>query len=116
LYLENINVEDESYEQVSRNVKLYAKSKGIRIMSIKIIRNHYCDDVVGCKMLIPECNEHVALDPQTWPDAITCRRWEDRPPRNKAGSRDTRDNGYRNRSWDYETYQGEYDSTSYDYD
>ena len=105
LYLENIEVDETmTYEKISSNIKAYAKSVGIRIMTIRVISNRYCEDVVGAKILIPESLEYKALDPDTWPSGIACRRWEEKPPRRKQygngyrGGQSYRNN--RSRDWD----------------
>jgi hypothetical protein len=92
LYLENIKVDDESFKQVGKMVKEYAITKGIRVMSNRVIKNRYCHDSVGCKVLVPESQEHIALNPDTWPSQVSCRRWENQPP-----TYNRRDNRYWNR-------------------
>jgi len=81
LYLENIAVDEANHDEICKNVKIYAKNKGIRIMTIKAIRNRYCEDVIGCKIMVPESHEHIALNLETWPQSVHCRRWEQKPRR-----------------------------------
>ncbi len=120
LYVENIEVhQDQTYSDVCSNLRAYAKDTvGIRTMAIKIIRNRYCDDVVGAKILVPETQEYIALDPQVWPENVVCRRWEDRGTRGrKFGQGDRRRGGFngyggygnRNRNAEYQ-YDNYYDS------
>jgi len=77
LYVKNINVdEEERDEDIGHIVKDYAKQRNIRVMSTKVIRNKYVQDVVGCKLVIPQSQEHFVLAAEFWPHGITCRRWE----------------------------------------
>ncbi len=102
LYIEGIHVADNTaYEAIGNNVKTYAKSKGIRIMAIRIIRNRFCDDAVGARILVPSSQEYLALDPATWPSNILCRRWESRPRKMGQYKRHS-DNGYRRQGYNEE--------------
>lgn len=76
LYLKSIHVNEETNEEIGRMVKDYAGSKGFRIMGFQVIRYRTCDDAVGCKIFVPDAQQHQALNPDAWPRDITCRRWE----------------------------------------
>ena len=67
-------------------VKKYANrdddpTAAIRIKKGTVISNHRCDDVVGCKIVVSENDAKKSIQPGYWLDGMTCRRWEDRPPR-----------------------------------
>ena len=107
----SVKVDIDTDEDVTRNIKEHAKSKGLRIMSQKVIRNRYVEDVVGCKIIIPMSQEHLALTPGFWPDGIECRHWEHLPP-----SKNRRRNyGYNKGNSDYyeqedqDSYMNRYD-------
>ena len=79
LYVEHIQtMEDDSEEDIIKCVKDYAEHGGIRVMSAKVIKNRFCQDVVGCKVFIPEKQIRLACSPSFWPDPVSCRVWEDR--------------------------------------
>ena len=35
-----------------------------------------CQRTCMCKIFMPESQEYIALNPETWPADITCRKWE----------------------------------------
>ena len=76
LYLKNINIGWETDEEIGNMVKDHAKRHAIRIMSYKVMRYRACNDVVGCRIFVPQSMEQLALDPKMWPSEIDCRRWE----------------------------------------
>lgn len=76
LYLKSIQVSEESNEEIGKMVRDYASNKGIRVMGYQIIRYKTCNDAVGCKIFVPEAQQTKALNPDVWPQDITCRRWE----------------------------------------
>ena len=51
------------------------KSKGVRVMSARIIQNRFCEDSVGCKISVPVRQVDDVLGIHMWPDEVTCRRW-----------------------------------------
>ena len=79
LYLENIQIEDESYKELGNMVKEHALSVGIRVMATRIITNKYCHDIVGCRIFVPVSQAYQALFSNSWPPEVTCREWEDKP-------------------------------------
>jgi len=87
LYLANIAVDEDSIDVICCKVKQYANQRGIRVMNIKAIRNHFCEDVIGCRITVPESHEHIALGENTWPHSVCCRKWEQRPSRNSRYNR-----------------------------
>jgi hypothetical protein len=109
LYVQNIGVEEESDEDIGQMIKDYAREQGMRVMKYKVIRYRACYDTVGCRIIVPESQEHIALDPQSWPSEVTCRRWEYRESwyRKKENRYNNRynhnnDNGYEDRYDDSE--------------
>ena len=112
LYLQNIGVEDESDEDIGQMIKEYVREKGMRIMKYKVIRYRACYDTVGCRIIVPESQEHMALDPQSWPSEVKCRRWEspeswykNKPNRYNGGHYDN-DNGY-------DRFEDKYEESNY---
>ena len=89
LYLESIEVEDENDDEIICMIRNHAKMKGLRLMSYQVIRNKYAWDTVGCKIVVPQSLEHLALSPGFWTSDIKCRRWMKERPRQRS------DNGYR---------------------
>jgi hypothetical protein len=83
LYLKNIFTEDREDDHMCRDIKSYCRQVGIRIMTTDIVHNRFCEDVVGCRIRVPVSQVDKALSIETWPDEITCRKWEPRnmPPK-----------------------------------
>ena len=76
-YLQQIAIDnDETDEEIGNMVKDHCKEKGIRVMKYRIFRYRAVYDTVGCRIIIPESQEHLALNPNTWPADVTCRRWK----------------------------------------
>ncbi len=78
LYVRNIETGNLTDEEICQDVKDYGTSVGIRIMYAHIVRNRFCEDVVGCKILVPDTKVEQATSWGTWPDDIECRKWEKR--------------------------------------
>ena len=78
IYLNNIGCEDsETDDNIITAVRSYAKQKdNIRIMAARVIHNKVCQDIVGCKMTVPEAQVNKVLEPTFWPKHMECRRWE----------------------------------------
>ena len=91
LYLEGIETEGESNEELEAAIKAHAKSKGIRVMMCRLIRHRMYRDSVSCKILIPEAQEYIGLGPDVWPENIKCRRWSKEPPRRQYDWRSNQD-------------------------
>ena len=112
LYIQQIEVNDESNDDIGYMIKEHCSQHGVRVMKYRVFRFKACYDTVGCRIIVPESQEHIALDPKMWPADITCRRWKphgdwskernaEREKRQKAqedewwsGGRSSRDNGY----------------------
>ena len=87
LYIHNIHMHVGCDRTgVLNMVKKYANrdddpTAAIRVKKGTVITNHRCDDVVGCWIIVYEDDAKKSLKPGYWPDGMSCRRWEDRPPR-----------------------------------
>ena len=92
MYLSGIEIEEETNEDIVRIVKDHAWDKGIRIMGHHVIRTKRFPYVVGCKIVLPETQEYLALSPDTWPEEVSCRKWEPAWKRNA-------NNGYSHRNY-----------------
>ena len=93
MYLSGIEVDDESDEDIVHMIKEHAKDKGLRVMGHTIIRTWRYPYVVGCKIVIPENQEYISLNPDTWPADVSCRKWEKQQPRNQR--RNDRNTNYK---------------------
>ena len=76
IYIRSIQVEDESDEEIGQMVREHCKQYGIRVMNYRIIRYKAVSDVLGCRITVPQSQEHLALEPSNWPEAVEVRRWE----------------------------------------
>jgi DNA-binding protein len=76
LYLKNIYTEEREDVNLCKDIKAYGRQVGMRIMTTDIVHNRYCEDVVGCRIRVPVSQVEKALIIETWPDDITCRKWE----------------------------------------
>ena len=98
LYLQQIQIDgDEADEEIGYLVKSYAAEKGIRIMNFRLIRYKKTLDTVGMRISVPESQEHIALNPGTWPNEMKCRRWEPAGvwyKKYETGNGEYRSNGY----------------------
>jgi hypothetical protein len=83
LYLSNVFTEDMNDEDLAKAVKNHGREIGVRIMTVDIVHNRYCQDVIGCRIRVPHPQVAKTLEFDSWPDEIVCRKWERRPPRNK---------------------------------
>ena len=83
---------DEEDTDVVKTVRSHAVRKGVRIIHAKVIRNRYCDDVVGCKLLVPKSQVSNLLEDDFWPDNIECRYWLREKPGMNQPSGDTHQN------------------------
>lgn len=76
LYLENVaKGVDDSDATAINNVKSYAQKGQLRVMSVKVIHNRFCEDVVGCRISVPQTQTAHVLDQDFWPEDIFCRPW-----------------------------------------
>ena len=47
--------------------------------------NRYCDDTVGIKIKVPVSQEVLTMDYDTWPNEVSCQRWEPYHDRTQDG-------------------------------
>ena len=86
LYLQHIHMPpgDEA-QHVIASIRSYVRdsspSRKVRIMKANVIHNRAYDDVVGCRLVVPEVQAAHLLRSGYWPDGMVCRRWETQPPR-----------------------------------
>ncbi len=59
-----------------------------------MIRYRAVKDIVGCKIVVPQNQEYIALDPYTWPAIISVRKWETNEKWYGSDRRGRRENGY----------------------
>jgi hypothetical protein len=85
LYLKNLCTEDKTDEQLCRDVRKYGRHVGLRIMHAEVVHNKFCQDVVGCRIRVPNSQVDSALSAQTWPDDLVCRMWESRISKGPKG-------------------------------
>jgi len=76
LYLMNIQINDETDDDIAKMVVEYTRTKGIKVSNTYVLRYKGCTDVVGCKIMVAEEYVTIALKMETWPEDITCRIWE----------------------------------------
>jgi len=82
LYLENIQKSDDDNNQdILHAVKAHGRANGVRIVSAYTVRNRFCQDVVGCKIVIPVSQADKVMTPGFWAEEITCREWHREPPK-----------------------------------
>ena len=79
LYLANIARRDnQSFSEISEEIKKYCRNKNKRIMSAWIIPNKVADDVVGCRIRVPISSVDDRLGNKIWPDDIMCTKWKNK--------------------------------------
>lgn len=88
MYLENISCDPEdSDSDVSNKVRAYARSKKLKVIAAYTVRNWRADDVVGCRIIIPESVVSDVTLPAYWPEGIRCRPWLNKKSRFKSRQR-----------------------------
>ena len=88
LYLPNITKHpDDSLRDVAERVRHHAKTRGLHVVTSRIITNKFSSNTVGCHITVPERQQDDALGNRVWPDGMKCRRWTDRSSKNGVGSR-----------------------------
>lgn len=86
LYVKNIERgDDEKDDHVKERLKRYVKAKRnqVRLISIYVVHNRFCEDTVGCKLTVPARFKDTLLDAEFWPDDVECREWSTRRIQNK---------------------------------
>ncbi len=74
MYVKNIEVEcEEKTAEIEKKVKTYIEKGAVNILKVQVVKNHFVDTIVGCKIIILE-KQKVVLEGDTfWPDNIECR-------------------------------------------
>ncbi|CAH1785746.1 unnamed protein product, partial [Owenia fusiformis] len=76
LYVENIAKDGcETDNDIVLQLKDHALTQGININKCWVVSNKYSNTRVGCKITVPVFSVVKALDSNSWPDPICCRRW-----------------------------------------
>ncbi len=80
LYVKNLATGDgETDEKVKNKLKTYIKRrKPIRIINVQVVHNRFCEDTVGCRIVVPVSAEEILVSPGFWPDDVECRAWTKR--------------------------------------
>lgn len=87
LYIENIHKDlADTSSEIERMVKIHGHKQGIRIVAARMVKNGFCDDIVGCRITVPLSQVATTMDDDTWPDEVTCRKWETRRPRSQQNT------------------------------
>ena len=82
LYLQNVTMSDSDTETtITDSVKGYGTENGVNILSVYVIYNRYCDNIVGCKLSVPESQKDNIMADGFWPTDIICREWQKHRPR-----------------------------------
>ncbi len=99
----------ETDKDIGQMIKNHCAAKRIILMYFKVIRYRAVKDIVGCKIVIPQNQEYVTLDPSSWPDKITVRRWESNEKWYGSDWHGRRENGYGyGRREDYSNERGDW--------
>ena len=75
LYVRNISRADRSDEDVCKDVRSYGTLSGVRFMQVDVVKNRYCQDVVGCRIKVPASQADTVTSVEFWPDDVECREW-----------------------------------------
>ncbi len=55
MYVKNIEIEcDEKTAEIEKKVKTYIEKGGVKILKVQVVKNHFVDTIVGCKIIILE--------------------------------------------------------------
>ena len=85
LYLENVRRDDgDSDQAITQAVKRHANRHGVIVRSVRIVKNRFCDNMVGCRIQVPVYDVQRALNNSNWPPKVKCRKWERRPRKTEA--------------------------------
>ncbi len=97
IYIEQIAIDgQEENEEIGNMLKEYCASQNIRVMKYRVFRFRSCYDTVACRIIIPESQEHLALNPKSWPNHVSVRRWQNREQWLKEQERRGNNGSYRN--------------------
>ena len=121
LYLSNIKFPRcATHRQIIEEVTGHAEARNVRIAYVKVFRNRYNQDTVGCKISVPITHVNKIMLSGFWPEYVECRNWEPRsrkPFRRRFAYRDYQ-NMYsqENRTDDEDVYGYNNNYRDYDYD
>ena len=91
LYVKNISQEEGvSDEDIIEQVKSHAAYYGVKIMSARVVKNRFADNIVGCRITVPDEDAHLCLRNYIWPKPIECREWERGRGLNRSRRQDIR--------------------------
>ena len=83
LYVRNISTEDRADDDICKDLRAYGQAVGLRIMNVEVVKNRYCQDVVGCRIKVPTSQVEKATSVELWPNEVECRKWA--PKRRNTG-------------------------------
>ena len=87
LYVRNVTMKNNDTEtDIMESVKGYGVANGLDILNVYLIYNRYSDNIVGCKINVPEDQVETALCESFWPTDISCRLWQKQRSRDPARS------------------------------
>ena len=107
MYLPNITKHsDDTYGEIAERVRDHARTRGLFVITSKIIRNKFNENIVGCLITVPERQQDDALGNRIWPEGMKCRRWQDRSKNDGVGSRQFYNQNYNGEyNGDFNHYQ-----------
>ena len=83
LYVRNVHrSEEQTDDNIIQQVKLYTKEKGVHVVAATVVKNHFADDIVGCRVTVPRDDAVKLLEVRFWPEPIKCREWKTKGERN----------------------------------
>ena len=108
LYLPNLSKHpDDSLKDMAEIVRECGRKGGVHVITSRIVQNRYNDNVVGCRITVPERQQDDALGNRVWPYGIKCRRWtsqKQKPDRNvrnhQSGDPKYFGSAYYTRTWE----------------
>ena len=81
LYVQNIEIEPDWYEEdIIEEVKQHASNQGVHVTNASVVYNKYDEDLVGCRITVPDIDKSRVVGENFWPKPIKCRVWEKNKP------------------------------------
>ncbi len=92
LYVKNVALnEDESDDELKGRLKRFIKQRTqVRVISVQVVHNRFCEDTVGCKMTVPWSAQEILMQESFWPEDVECREWQRHKPKQARGQRQLR--------------------------
>ena len=76
LYLPNLAKHpDDSFGDIGAMVRECGKRGRVHVITSRVVQNRYNENIVGCRITVPERHVDDALGNRVWPEGIKCRRW-----------------------------------------